>query len=218
MDPFQPRPGQLPTEIAIFPLSGALLLPGGRLPLNLFEPRYLAMTEASLAHGRLLAMMLPDPGKPRQDGRSALQKVGCLGRITSFSETEDGRYLVTLRGLLRFDLVEELADDPRGFRRLRVDYRRYLGDLQPDPMAEIDRPALMAALRPYFEARRIEADWAAIETAAPGMLVTNLCMLCPFGDAELQALLQAEDLRQRAETLVALLRMDAAGPAVGRAS
>ncbi|WP_160000637.1 LON peptidase substrate-binding domain-containing protein [Roseomonas sp. 18066] len=218
MDPFQPRPDSLPAEVPVFPLTGALLLPGGRLPLNIFEPRYLAMVEAALAAGRLQAMVLPDPGFPRLGGRSTLQKVACLGRIASFSETEDGRYLVTLRGLLRFRVAAELPDDPAGFRRVRTDFSPYLADLAPVEAPALDRAALVAALRPYFLSRRIEADWAAIEQAAAPMLVTNLCMLCPFGDAEKQALLAAPDLPARAAMLVALLRLEAAGPTQGRAS
>ncbi|WP_419900869.1 LON peptidase substrate-binding domain-containing protein [Roseomonas sp. USHLN139] len=218
MDPFQPRPESLPAGVPVFPLTGALLLPGGRMPLNIFEPRYLAMTEAALAGGRLLAMVLPDPALPRPAGRSAIQRVACLGRIASFSEAEDGRYLITLRGLLRFRVVEELPDDPRGFRRVRTDFSPYLGDLAPLADAPLDRAALLAALRPYFQARRIEADWTAIERAAAPMLVTNLCMLCPFGDAEKQALLEAPDLAARAAMLIALLQLEAAGPTQGRVS
>ncbi|ONG51623.1 peptidase S16 [Pseudoroseomonas deserti] len=218
MDPFQPRPDSLPAVVPVFPLTGALLLPGGRLPLNIFEPRYRAMIEAALAAGRLQAMALPDPGFPRVAGRSTMQKIACLGRISSFSETEDGRYLVTLRGLLRFRMAEELPDDPAGFRRVRADFAPYLADLAPPAEAPLDRPALLAALRPYFAARRIEADWSAIERAPAAMLVTNLCMLCPFGDAEKQALLEAPDPAARAAMLVALLRLEAAGPTQGRAS
>jgi Lon protease-like protein len=218
MDPFQPRPGSLPEAVPVFPLAGALLLPGGRLPLNIFEPRYLAMTEAALAGGRLQAMVLPDPRLPRVAGRSALQKVACLGRIASFAETEDGRFLVTLRGLLRFRVAEELPDDDSGFRRVRADFSAFLGDLSPPEEAGFDRAGLVAALRPYFQAQGIEADWSGIEQAPPAMLVTNLCMLCPFGDAEKQALLEAPDLAARVAMLVALLRLEVAGPPQGRVS
>ena len=219
MDPFQPRPEALPGEIPIFPLAGALLLPGGRLPLNIFEPRYLAMVEDALAAGRSLGMLLPDPSKPRPAGRSTIYRVGCLGRIASFAETEDGRYLITLRGLVRFAVAEELADSPRGYRRVRADYAAHLADLAPQAGPPPDRAALLAALRPYFAAQGIQADWPAIERSEPAALVTSLCMVCPFTDAEKQALLEAPDAAARAEMLVALLRMGRAGPvAPGRPS
>ncbi|PHK92962.1 peptidase S16 [Pseudoroseomonas rhizosphaerae] len=210
-----PPPGELPDEIPVFPLAGALLLPGGRLPLNIFEPRYLAMVEDALGHGRLIGMVLPDPARPRPQGRSTIYRAGCLGRIASFSETGDGRYLITLLGTSRFRVLEELPDSPRGYRRVRADHGAFPADRQPAPEDAVDREALLAALRPYFQARRIEADWAAIERTPPDMLVTTLCMICPFGGAEKQALLEAPDLAARAAMLVALLRMESAGPAAG---
>lgn len=213
MSPFRdPRSGGLPVEIPIFPLQGALLLPGGRLPLNIFEPRYLAMVEDALGAGRLLGMVLPDPAHPRAEGRSTIYRTGCLGRIASFSETDDGRYLITLLGLLRYRVVEELPDHPRGYRRVRADFAPFLPDLDPapgEPDAPDHRPALLAALRPYFAARRIEADWAAIERMATPALVTTLCMICPFDGREQQALLEAADPAERAAQLVTLLRIDA---------
>jgi Lon protease-like protein len=205
---------RLPTEIAIFPLQGALLLPGGRLPLNIFEPRYLAMVEDALGAGRLLGMVLPDPAFPRIGGRSTIYRTGCLGRIASFSETEDGRYLITLLGLLRYDVREELPDHPAGYRRVRADFTPYLDDA--DPMRDgVDRAALLAALWPYFAARRIEADRDAIERVPVEELVTTLCMICPFEEREKQALLLAPDPRRRAELLTTLLRIDTASPAGG---
>ncbi|MFC3123777.1 LON peptidase substrate-binding domain-containing protein [Pseudoroseomonas globiformis] len=216
MDPFRPRPDALPTVLPIFPLAGALLLPGARLPLNIFEPRFLAMVEEALAGGRLIGMVLPDPALPRLNNRSIPYRTGCLGRIASFAETEDGRYLITLRGLARFDLLEELPETPREVRRVRPGYGPYLADLDENPAhAEPDRTALMAALRPYFHRHGIEADWAAVERAAPDALVTTLCMICPFSDAEKQTLLIAPDAAKRAELLISLLRIDSAGPAAG---
>lgn len=199
---------RLPAEIPIFPLQDALLLPGGRLPLNIFEPRYLAMVENALGAGRLLGMVLPDPAAPRVAGRSTIYRTGCLGRIASFSETGDGRYLITLLGLLRYDVAEELPDHPAGFRRVRADFSAYLADLEP-PEEEPDRAALLDALWPYFAARHIEADRAAIERIPPVDLVTTLSMICPFEGREKQALLLATDLRQRADLLTALLRIGA---------
>jgi len=215
MDRDSSWPGTLPATVPVFPLAGALLLPGGRLPLNIFEPRYLAMVEDALAAGRMFGMVLPDPAHPQRAGRSTLYRVACLGRIASFAETEDGRYLITLLGVSRFRVAEELPDSPRGYRRVRTDYVPYITDRSEPPAAAADRPALLAAVRAYFQAQRIEADWTAIERTATPTLVTTLCMVCPFTDAEKQALLEAPDLRERAAMLVSLMQMDSIGPASG---
>jgi Lon protease-like protein len=209
MDPFQPAPEALPEEIAVFPLSGALLLPGGRLPLNIFEPRYLAMTLDSLGAGRLFGMIQGDPSKPRTERGSTIYQVGCLGRLSSFSETEDGRLLITLTGVVRFRVAEEI-EMRRGYRRVRADYSPYLADMD-DPLDEVPREAILAALRPYFAAKGIDANWSAIEEMAGPALVTTLAMVCPFAVPEKQALLEAPTLSERAETLVALLQMEAHG-------
>lgn len=209
MTPFHPRPEQLPPEIAIFPLSGALLLPGGRLPLNIFEGRYLAMIEDSLATGRMLGMIQGDPSKPkREDGGSTVFGVGCLGRVSSFAETEDGRLLITLTGVARFRVEEEVAMR-RGYRRIRAGYAPFLADLEPQD-APLPRAEILLALRPYFAARGMEANLEAIEALSPPALVTMLAMVCPFTVAEKQALLEAPDLGGRAAILLALLRMGAA--------
>lgn len=211
MPAFHPRPDSLPEEIAVFPLTGALLLPQGRLPLNIFEPRYLAMVQDSLCHGRLFGMIQPDPAAAKASP-SVLYGAGCLGRISSFSETEDGRLLITLTGLLRFRVRQELPLHPGGYRRVRADYRPWLADLDSGGVEPpIDRPALMSALRPYFQARRIEANWEAIEKLPDPMLVTTLAMVCPFDPREKQALLEAPTPEDRARTLVTLLQMDALG-------
>lgn len=209
MDPFQPGPEQLPPEIAVFPLSGALLLPGGRLPLNIFEPRYLAMTLDCLAQGRMFGMIQGDPSKPRTERGSTIYQVGCLGRLSSFSETDDGRLLITLTGVARFRVAEEI-EMRRGYRRVRADYAPFLGDLEPTA-EEVPRGEILEALRPFFQAKGIEANWAAIEEMAAPALVTTLAMVCPFAVAEKQALLEAPMLADRAGTLVALLRMAAHG-------
>jgi Lon protease-like protein len=198
----------LPDSFPVFPLPGALLLPGGRLPLNIFEPRYLAMTEDALAGGRLLGMIQPDPQRPRQASGPALYRVGCLGRLSSFSETDDGRYLITLSGLLRFAVVEELGGR-RGYRRVRADFSGYAGDLSgPPPDASFDRDALLRALRSYFAHRGFEANWDAIGKMADGMLVNTLSMVCPFEPREKQALLEAPAPADRAAALLALLQID----------
>ena len=210
MTAFHPLPEQLPDEIAIFPLPGALLLPGGRLPLNIFEPRYLAMTFDSLANGRMVGMIQGDPSRPRRpDGGSQIYGVGCLGRISSFAETEDGRLLITLTGVARFRVAEEL-EVRHGYRRARADYASYLADLEAETLP-IPRGEILASLRPYFEAQGIEVNWEAIEGLGDAALVTTLSMVCPFEIAEKQALLEAETLPGRAATLVALLRMAAHG-------
>jgi uncharacterized protein len=218
MSTFRDRRAPPPAEFPIFPLEGALLLPGGRLPLNIFEPRYLAMVEDALGAGRLFGMVLPDPAVPRQAGRSTIYRSGCLGRIASFAETEDGRYLITLRGLLRFRVVEELADSPRGYRRVRAETAPFMADLDPAEIPAARRESLLAALRPYFTARRIEVDWGAIEGMATPMLVTTLCMICPFEGREQQALLEAPDPAGRAELLETMLRIGAAPVPSGRPS
>lgn len=220
MNPFQPAPEQLPAEIAVFPLSGALLLPGGKLPLNIFEPRYLALVLDSLAEGRMFGMVQPDPALPVPGRGGGLYHVGCLGRVSSFAETEDGRLLITLTGLLRFHIAEELAMR-RGYRRVRADYAPYLADLDPPEPAELPREAILTALKPYFAAKGIDANWSAIEQMSCPTLVTTLSMVCPFAVAEKQALLEAATPVERANDLVALLRMATLGgelPPGGRPS
>jgi Lon protease-like protein len=213
MPPFHPAFADLPTEIPIFPLSGALLLPEGRLPLNIFEPRYLAMIEDALGSGRMLGMVQGDPSLPRTDLGSQLYRVGCLGRVSSFAETDDGRLLITLTGVIRYRIAEELAMR-RGYRRVRPDYGGYEADLDLGgaPPA-LDRAALLTALRPYFRARGIEANWEAVEQTGDAMLVTTLCMVCPFDVREKQALLEAGSAEDRASMLVALMQMDSHGMA-----
>lgn len=209
MRAFHPGLEDLPREMAVFPLSGALLLPEGRLPLNIFEPRYLALVEDSMATGRMFGMVQAEPGAQRKATGPGLYTVGCLGRISSFSETDDGRYLVTLTGVIRFRVAEELAIG-RGYRRVRADYAPYLRDLVTEK-PQVDREALLGALRPYFKAQGIEANWSAIEETADAMLVTTLAMVCPFEVPEKQALLEAPDAVQRAAMLVALMEMGAHG-------
>ncbi|MBR0648765.1 peptidase S16 [Roseomonas terrae] len=219
MPAFHPRFADLPEEIAIFPLPGALLLPQGRLPLNVFEPRYLAMALDSLARGRMFGMIQPDPCKARCEHGPALYRIGCLGRLCSFSETEDGRLLIALAGLIRFRIAEELPLAPGGYRRVRADYDAFAADLVPqDGRPPYDKAELLAALRPYFRARGIEANWDAVEQSADTMLVTTLSMVCPFEIPEKQALLEAPDCAERARMLVALMRMGAAAnaPSDGR--
>lgn len=209
---FHPRPEDLPSEFAVFPLTGALLLPGGRLPLNIFEPRYLAMTLDSLGAGRMFAMIQPDPAQPPGSNGPALYRVGCLGRISSFSETDDSRLLITLTGLIRFAIDSEL-DMVRGYRRVRGDFSSYLADLDEHAAtAVVEREKLLEALRGYFQHRQVDANWDAIRRMPDEALVVTLAMACPFEPVEKQALLEAPTPADRCATLLALLQMGAAGP------
>ena len=213
-----PYPGldELPTEFPVFPLGGALLLPQGKLPLNIFEPRYLAMVEDALASGRVIGMVQPDEGRPATPSGPALYKVGCLGRLSSFSEADDGRYLVTLTGMIRFSIGVEL-EMQRGYRRVRADLGRFRSDLDIRGSAQgIDRDGLTEALRGYFGARGFDANWDAINEMPDDALVVTLAMVCPFDPAEKQALLEAPSASDRALTLLTLLQMGAHSTDTGR--
>ena len=213
MAAFHPRAADLPAEFPVFPLPGALLLPRGKLPLNIFEPRYLALTEDALAQGRMFGMIQPDPTLPETDTGPGLFRVGCLGRLSSFSETDDNRYLITLTGLIRFEIAGEI-DMRRGYRRVNGDFSRYLADLdlEPRPIG-VERDALLSTLRTYFTHRGFDANWDAIQRLSDDMLAITLCMVCPFEPAEKQALLQASTDAERGAILLALLQMGAVGPA-----
>ncbi len=216
---FEPNFEQLPETLPIFPLSGVLLLPGGKLPLNIFEPRYLAMVFDALAGSRLIGMVQPvqpggfaGDGLPTSDGRPPVNKVGCAGRIVSFSETEDGRLLLALSGVCRFEVGRELDLAAGGYRRVSAIFSPYRRDLDQDEEAvELDRDRLMAALAAFFRGRNLSTDWEAVKKAADHNLVTSLSMVLPFGPAEKQALLEAADSVARAKLLVAFLEMGAFG-------
>jgi Lon protease-like protein len=196
----------LPPAIPVFPLAGALLLPGGRMPLNIFEPRYLQMIDQAMAGPRLIGMIQPSlDGALRDDGEPELCNVGCAGRIISLAETGDGRYLISLQGVCRFRIVQELAAKTP-FRQCKI--APFLADLEEDPAAaEVDRPALLKAFRAYLQANDLEADWESVSRAENGMLVNALSMMAPYGPAEKQALLEAPDLKTRADTLIAITEM-----------
>lgn len=204
----------LPRVVPIFPLPGVLLLPDGQLPLNIFEPRYLAMVRDALAGERAIGMI--QPCEDAVDvGAAKVYETGCLGRITAFSETEDGRYLITLTGLIRFDVVRELPP-LEGYRRVAVDYGRFRHDLAGGSggglAGAIDRTRFLETLGFYFEAHGIEGDWKAIRETADAALVTSLAMLCPFAAPEKQALLEAMNLPERASTMTAIMEMSAHEP------
>jgi Lon protease-like protein len=209
MAAFHPRVDELPGEFPVFPLPGALLLPRGKLPLNIFEPRYLAMTEDALSLGRMFGMIQPDPTLPEGENGPGLFRVGCLGRLSSFSETDDGRYLITLTGVIRFAIASEI-DMRRGYRRVVADFSAYHADLVLEPLPiGVQREDLLTALRGYFTHRGFDANWDAIKRLPDDMLVITLCMVCPFEPAEKQALLQAPSEAERASILLALLQMGA---------
>jgi len=212
MAPFHPRAEDLPSEFAVFPLAGALLLPRGKLPMNIFEPRYKALVEDALGQGRMFGMIQPDATHPDGPGGPALFRIGCLGRLSAFSETDDGRYQITLTGLIRFAVVVEL-EGRRGYRRMRGDVAAFLGDLDLSPkQIKVERDTLLTALRGYFTHRGVEANWDAIKRLSDDNLVTTLAMVCPFEPVEKQALLEAGTAVEQAEMLLTLLRMGAVGP------
>jgi len=204
-----PSLDELPDEFAVFPLSGALLLPGGKLPLNIFEPRYLAMVEEALATGRYFGMVQPDKRLARGEHGPGLYRTGCLGRITSFNETDDGRFIISLTGVIRFTIVEEL-ETSESFRRVRAALGGHAADLRPAQMElPFPREDLLDALHRYFATCGVEANWETIGAMADGELVTSLCMACPFTAEEKQALLEAKDGIDRARALRALLEIGA---------
>lgn len=199
---------QLPSVLPIFPLPGVLLLPRGLLPLNIFEPRYLAMTRDAMEGDRLIGMVQPaDPAAPEPPPVFA---TGCAGQITSFAETPDRRFLITLTGLIRFVIRDELPLH-NGYRRVVPDWTPFRQDLAPPEEAVIDRARLERALRAYFKLRGLEADWDAVRQTPDDRLVTLLSMICPFSPSEKQALLEARSLSERAATLLALVEIAALG-------
>jgi uncharacterized protein len=199
----------LPDILPIFPLTGVLLLPRGQLPLNIFEPRYLAMTRDAMDGERLIGMVQPsDP--PIRELNPSVYQTGCAGRITSFSETEDGRFLITLTGVSRFRIKEELPL-LSGYRRVVADWQDFAADRDADE-AGFDRSRLTQGLRSFFIQRQVEANWEAIDKAPGEHLVTSIAMMCPFAPNEKQALLEAPTLGERALLLTALIEMTATAP------
>jgi Lon protease-like protein len=205
------RSSDLQSVIPVFPLPGALLLPRGQLPLNIFEPRYLAMVDDSLQDGhRLIGMIQPDPAHPGPEDKPALFKVGCVGRITQIAESGDGRYLLQLTGIARFRVEEEL-NVTTAYRQCRVTTVPFADDFTARKGEEqVDRKTLLEALSAFLKANNLKTDWEGIENAPNEALVNALAMMSPYGAAEKQALLEAPDLKTRAELLVAVTEIELA--------
>ncbi len=210
------RPSDLPPRIPLFPLRGAILLPRATLPLNVFEPRYLEMLDDVMSGDRLIGVVQPAPGGEHDDEESplgssiGLRNVGCVGRVTTYQEVDNGRLMITLTGIMRYDILDEaLTDVP--YRVASVSYDRFASDLS-EGLGEdqVDRTNLLRVLRSYLDANRLEADWGAIQRASSEFLINALCVMCPYGPEEKQALLEAEDLKRRADVLVALAEMELA--------
>jgi len=204
-------PMDLPNVIPVFPLPGALLLPRGQMPLNVFEPRYLAMIDDALRDGhRLIGMIQPDSAHESARRNPPLYKVGCVGRITQLAESGDGRYIIELTGVARFGVEEELRVKTE-YRQCRVNYKPFADDfIARKGEEDVDRDALLRALTDFMKANDMKADWDDIEQAPTEALVNGLSMMSPYGPPEKQALLEAPDLKTRAELLVAITEIELA--------
>jgi len=210
------RPADLPPRIPLFPLRGAILLPRATLPLNVFEPRYLEMLDDVMSGDRLIGIVQPASGTAQDDDESplghsiGLRNVGCVGRVTSYQEVDHARVIITLTGIMRYEILDEAVTE-LPYRVASVSYDRFVSDLN-EGLGEdqVDRTNLLRVLRTYLDANRLEADWAAIQRASSEFLINALCVMCPYGPEEKQALLEAEDLKCRADVLVALAEMEMA--------
>lgn len=202
------KPGDLPQTLALFPLSGAILLPRGVMALNVFEPRYLNMVDDALGGDRLIGMIQPTIGD-EDVAMPGLCDVGTVGRITAFNETDDGRYLITLTGVCRFDLEQELeAGTP--YRQAIVNYEPFSDDFEQTSGHTLDRDHMIAQLKQYALLHGFQVDWNSVEQAPTETIVNVAAQVCPFDAAAKQALLEAVSLEERAQTLLALLAWDAA--------
>ncbi|MDO8352701.1 MAG: LON peptidase substrate-binding domain-containing protein [Aestuariivirga sp.] len=200
------KPADLPQKLPVFPLPGALLLPRADLPRNIFEPRYLEMISDALSGERIIGIIQPKDDSDTAE-RPDLMKVGCAGRITSYAETPDGRMLVTLTGVSRFSIKSELTVDT-AYRQVVANFKPFAIDLVMDlGAAEVNRPALLTAFKDYLTANNLSADWSEINAASTEVLVNTLSLLAPYPASEKQALLEAPDLKTRADVLVALTEM-----------
>ncbi len=198
----------LPSLLPIFPLDGAVLLPHGHLPLHVFEHRYRAMVEAALGLKRMIGMIQPRQVETHPIPDDApIFEVGCAGRIVSFSETDDGRFLITLKGICRFRVADELPLGDQPFRRVHPDFSPFLIDLETAEEPSLDRTRLLAAARAYLQAKSIACEWSAVEAASIPAIVTSLAMICPFETGEKQALLESRSLTDQGNMLISLFEM-----------
>jgi Lon protease-like protein len=204
-------PAEMPETIPVFPLPGALLLPRGQMPLNIFEPRYLAMVDDSLRDGhRLIGMIQPDTSHPGPRDKPKLYRIGCVGRITQLAETGDGRYLIQLTGVARFRVEEELTVQT-AYRQCRVTYAPFADDFIARKGEEaVDRKALLGAVDAFLKANNLKGDWQGIENAPNEALVNALAMMSAYGPAEKQAMLEAPNLKTRAEILIVVTEIELA--------
>ena len=201
---------ELPDVIPVFPLPGALLLPRGQLPLNIFEPRYMALIDDALKSHRLIGMIQPQAAESPAARHPGLERVGCLGRITQIAETGDKRYMLSLTGVARFRVVEELTVMTPS-RQVRADYADFASDFVPRAgEKDVDREAVLDSLRRFAEASGLKIDWDGINQAPNEALVNALAMMSPFEPREKQALLEAPDIKSRAEVLIAATEMELA--------
>lgn len=201
-------PGELPSVVPVFPLTGVLLLPRGELPLNIFEKRYLAMIDDAMRNHRIIGMIQPDPELRQKGSIPALFSVGCAGRITQMSETGDGRYHLTLTGIARFKIIKEVEAET-AYRQCEVDFSSFLGDFDAHRGEnQVDRDGVIRTLREFAETNNLQIDWKSIGEVPNEALVNALAMMSPFGPKEKQALLEAGDLKGRAEVLVAITEFE----------
>lgn len=208
------RPADLPPRIPLFPLRGAILLPRATLPLNIFEPRYLEMIDDVLSGSRIIGVIQPAGGDQKSESpegkETGLRRIGCAGRVTAYQELDDGRILITLTGIARYTILDE-ATTASPYRIATVSYDDHAIDFDEGRGEEqVDRTNLIRVLRAYLEQNRLNADWSAIERAPSEYLINALCVMSPYGPEEKQALLEAENLKRRAEVLIALAEMELA--------
>lgn len=213
-NPYAPEFENLPETLIVFPLSGVLLLPTGQLPLNIFEPRYKQMIDDAMAGNKLIGII-----QPRDDLGSDedLYNVGCVGKITEYSETRDERYMITLTGICRFGNDEELGVETP-YRQVRPNWQSYQCDLEKSGCRNLDRTKLHDLLKSYFDAQELSCDWETVESTTDAKLITCLSMVCPFSAKEKQALLEAACINERAKTFMAMLEMAFHGTAKGEKS
>jgi len=203
-NPYAPKFDTLPDTLAVFPLTGVLLLPHGNLPLNIFEPRYTAMIDDALSSSKMIGML--QPHKPNGDGTNATYKIGCAGKITEYAETPDGRYIVNLTGICRFHIKEEL-DTPRPYRIVQPDWKEFEHDVKIPKALGVDREKLMSLLCGYFKQNGMSCNYDKFEDIPDNKLITTLAMICPFEPSEKQALLEKMCHVQRVETFMTMLEM-----------